>query len=106
MSSGSAVECDLFEMALTVLNVAYPLAPVRADTAGGAEQLLAVLDAALSRAGQHSLVIACEGSQVQGTLVPTPRAQGILDERTRREAHEHHRRVIQLALRRWRVDLV
>ena len=57
-------------MTLTVLSVAYPLAPVGPDAVGGAEQILTCLDAALTRAGQQSLVIACEGSQTSGTLFP------------------------------------
>ncbi len=56
---------------MTILNVAYPLAPVRPDTAGGAEQVLAMLDRALAAAGHRSVVVACEGSEVQGTLIET-----------------------------------
>ena len=56
-------------MPLTVLNVAYPRAPVRPETAGGAEQVVAMLDRALVRAGHRSMVCACEGSQVEGTLI-------------------------------------
>lgn len=37
-------------MALTILSVAYPLSPVGPDAVGGAEQVLAYLDAALVRA--------------------------------------------------------
>jgi hypothetical protein len=47
----------------TVLSVAYPFAPVRADSVGGAEQILAAIDRGLTRAGYRSLVLACEGSQ-------------------------------------------
>lgn len=57
---------------LRVLSVAYPLAPVGPDAIGGAEQVLAALDAALVAQGHHSTVIAAEGSTVAGTLVPTP----------------------------------
>ena len=39
-------------MTLTVLNVAYPLAPTGPDAVGGAEQVLTHLDTALTRAGQ------------------------------------------------------
>ena len=55
-------------MKLTVLNVAYPLAPVGPGAVGGAEQIPTILDEALTRARHRSLVIACEGSQVCGTL--------------------------------------
>lgn len=55
-------------MRLTVLSVAYSLSAVRPETAGGAEQVLAMLDDALTRAGHRSIVVACEGSRVSGIL--------------------------------------
>src|ERR1051325_5195932 len=55
-------------MPLTVLSIGYPLAPVAENTAGGAEQILALLDEQLVAAGHRSLVIAPEGSRVRGTL--------------------------------------
>lgn len=91
---------------LTVLSVAYPLAPVSPDAVGGAEQVLATLDRALVAAGHRSLVVACAGSAVAGTLLPTPARAGPLDEGTRAAAHAAHRRAIREALRRWPVDLV
>lgn len=57
---------------LTVLSVAYPLAPVSADPVGGAEQVLSRLDRALVAAGHRSLVIAPDGSEVAGELLDTP----------------------------------
>src|SRR5919199_2012654 len=93
-------------MTLTVLSVAYPLAPVRPDTAGGAEQVLAQLDAALTRAGHHSIVIASEDSQVHGTLVPTPRVRGELTEEAKARAEEQHRLAIEHALEQWDIALV
>jgi hypothetical protein len=38
-------------MGFSILSVAYLFAPVGPDTAGGAEQVLAQIDAALVRAG-------------------------------------------------------
>ena len=93
-------------MRLTILNVAYPFAPVGPDTAGGAEQILGHLDAALARSGHRSLVVACEGSRVAGKLVPVPRCAGIIDESARRMAHERHREAIRRVLRQTPVDLV
>jgi hypothetical protein len=46
-------------MRLTVLSVAYPLAPTGPHAVGGAEQVLTHLDGALTRAGQRSIVVAC-----------------------------------------------
>ncbi|MCU1233248.1 MAG: glycosyl transferase, group 1 [Candidatus Solibacter sp.] len=57
---------------LTILSVAYPFAPVSLDSAGGAEQILALLDRGLNAAGHHSIVIAAEGSRVMGELIAIP----------------------------------
>ena len=91
---------------LSVLNVAFPFAAVGADSVGGAEQVIAHLDAALTREGHRSIVVACEGSEVTGTLVATFCFAGPITEAARCAAHAHHRRAIAHALRRWRIDLV
>lgn len=92
-------------MGLTVLNVAYPFAPVSFDTTGGAEQILAALDRALTRAGHRSIVLACEGSEVTGTLVPVP-VHSTIGPAAWHEAHARHRAAIAAALERWPVDVV
>jgi glycosyltransferase involved in cell wall biosynthesis len=91
---------------LTVLSVAYPLAPVRADVPGGAEQVLLQLDRALIRAGDRSLVIACEGSGVVGDLISTSKLPPILDDQAKHEAQRRHAGTIARTLRSERVDLV
>jgi glycosyltransferase involved in cell wall biosynthesis len=91
---------------LTVLNVAYPLAPVGLDAVGGAEQVLTQLDDALVAAGHRSIVIAQEGSQATGILLAVPAPADVLDEAAKRRAWDAHRRAIAEALRRWPVDLV
>jgi glycosyltransferase involved in cell wall biosynthesis len=91
---------------LTVLNVAFPFAPVGPDAVGGAEQVLAQLDVALVRAGHRSVVLACAGSRPAGTLVATPRATGPMTDAVRRRVHAVYRRAIARALRRWRVDVI
>ncbi len=93
-------------MSFTILNVAYPLAPVGPDAVGGAEQVVTQLDQGLVREGHRSLVVACEGSVTAGTLVPIPRVNGHFDEMTRLTAAEHCRRVIAQALSRWHIDIV
>ncbi|WP_026873359.1 glycosyltransferase [Inquilinus limosus] len=93
-------------MALTVLNVAYPLAPVGPDAVGGAEQVLSALDRALVEAGHRSLVVACEDSEVAGTLCPIPAEPGPLDDAARQRAWAAHRRAIAECRSRWPVDLV
>jgi glycosyltransferase involved in cell wall biosynthesis len=93
-------------MRLCVLSVAFPFAPVGDDAVGGAEQVLAHLDAALVRAGDRSIVVACAGSRPAGTLVATPRATGAITDTVRARAYAEHRRAIDDALGRWPVDLV
>jgi glycosyltransferase involved in cell wall biosynthesis len=93
-------------MKLRVLSVAFPFAPVGYDAVGGAEQVLAELDAALVRAGHTSVVIACAGSRPAGTLVATPRTTGPITEAARRGAHATHRRAIERALGRYCIDMV
>lgn len=93
-------------MRLTVLSVAYALAEVTPDTAGGAEQVLATLDRALVRAGHRSLVLAAEGSRVAGELVPVAPAAQPFDAAAMAAAHARHRAAIAAVLARERVDLV
>jgi len=93
-------------MSLTVLSVAYPLAPVGPDAVGGAEQVLGHLDHALVAAGHRSIVVAQEGSQVAGTLVAVEPERGALDEAARERAWARHRAAIAKVLARWPVDLV
>ena len=93
-------------MNLTVLSVAYPFAPVGPDAAGGAEQVLAQLDAALVHAGARSIVVGCEGSRAAGILLPVPRADGPLTRQRIAAGRAQHARAIGEALRRWPVDLV
>ncbi len=91
---------------LTILQVAYPFAPVGPDAVGGAEQVLTMLDAALTRASHHSIVVACQGSTVAGSLVRTPTPRGIIDKQARQDAYKCHRAAIEAVVERWPVDVV
>jgi glycosyltransferase involved in cell wall biosynthesis len=93
-------------MALTILHVAYPFAPVGSDSVGGAEQILYRLDEALERSGHRSIVIACEGSRPAGIHVSVPRATGSLHQAEIEAAQRHHRDAIAVALGRWPVDII
>ena len=93
-------------MRLTVLSVAYPFAMVGPDAVGGAEQVLGQLDAALVQAGHRSLVIAPEGSQVRGTLVPTATPESPITEVGQRRVWAEHRRTIEQVLASHPVDVV
>lgn len=93
---------------LTVLSVAYTLAPCGPDAVGGAEQVLSTLDRALVSAGHRSIVIGCRGSRAAGQLIEapvTPDARAI-DDTARRAALAAFRDMIAAALRRYPVDIV
>ncbi|GJD51224.1 D-inositol-3-phosphate glycosyltransferase [Methylobacterium crusticola] len=93
-------------MGLTVVSVAYPFAPVTADPAGGAEQVLAQIDRALVRAGHRSRVVAPEGSCTAGELIAVPAADGEIDETRRAAVHEHVRAALAAATREGDADVV
>jgi glycosyltransferase involved in cell wall biosynthesis len=93
-------------MTLTVLNVAYPLAPVGPDAVGGAEQVLSALDHALVQRGHRSIVVACRGSSAAGVLVETQAETGVLDEAAKSRAQQEHRDAIAAARARWPIDVV
>ncbi|HEY9510578.1 MAG TPA: glycosyltransferase family 4 protein [Verrucomicrobiae bacterium] len=93
-------------MNLTVLNVAYPFAPTGPNAVGGAEQVVAQLDLALTRAGHDSVVIASEGSVAEGILVSMPKTPGRLDEAARQRVYEHYRNAIHELTKRWRFDVI
>lgn len=63
--------------------MAYPFARVGPAAVGGAESILTALEADLVRDGYRSLVVAAEGSQVAGTLVPIGQPAGLLTEQAR-----------------------
>lgn len=93
-------------MGYSILSVAYPLTPVGEDAVGGSEQILSLLDRGLVQAGHRSLVIAAEGSSVHGTLIPSPKARGQIDESERRWARKVHRRLIQDTLAAYPIDMI
>ncbi len=93
-------------MRLTILSVAYPLAPVGPDATGGAEQILTHIDRALASAGHESVVIACEGSRTAGELIETPFPAGPLDAAAKTAAHDRTRAAIRDALARRRFDAI
>jgi glycosyltransferase involved in cell wall biosynthesis len=91
---------------LTVLTVAYPLAPVGPDAVGGAEQIITVLDRAIAESGHRSLVIACAGSRAAGTLIALNHGTGPYDPEAIARAQQRTGRAIIAALERWPVDVV
>jgi glycosyltransferase involved in cell wall biosynthesis len=93
-------------MNLTVLNVAYPLAPVGPDAVGGAEQVLTRIDAALVAAGHESIVLAQEGSRAAGALRTISRPREKLGPETLVRAESETERAIAKILARQKVDVV
>jgi glycosyltransferase involved in cell wall biosynthesis len=91
---------------LTVLSVAYGLAGVSMDAVGGAEQVLYRLDHALAAAGHRSIVIAAEGSRIQGRLLALSRPAGPLGPESLGAIQQEQRQLLTRALDRWPVDLV
>lgn len=93
---------------LTVLNIAYPLAPVGPDAVGGSEQVLSSLDHALAAAGHRSIVIACAGSQVAGELhaFPAPPTDSPITDAIHSARQDAIRAIIAALLRRERVDVI
>jgi glycosyltransferase involved in cell wall biosynthesis len=91
---------------MNILSVAYPLFPVNSDSAGGAEQILFLLERGLVQAGHESVVIAAQGSQVSGHLLATPAPTGEMSDAVREQAQSGHRAAIAGALAWFRADLI
>jgi glycosyltransferase involved in cell wall biosynthesis len=93
-------------MSLRILSVPFPFVPVRPDAVGGAEQVAAALDRALVAAGHESIVIACEGSQVAGTLVALSCPPADSNDRARGQVHQQVRAAIARVLRERPIDAI
>jgi glycosyltransferase involved in cell wall biosynthesis len=93
-------------MKLTVLNVAYPLAPVGPQEVGGAEQVLSRLDRALTRTGHNSIVIATSDSTVYGRHVPIAQTPAPYDHDAIARARRLCRDALQAVLSAHDVDVV
>lgn len=80
--------------------------PVGPDSAGGAEQILYLLERGLVQAGHESVVIAASESQTSGQLIATPRANSEITDEQRGAAQREHLRCINEALDRCEIDLI
>jgi glycosyltransferase involved in cell wall biosynthesis len=93
-------------MQISVLSVAYPLAPVQQGAVGGAEEILAALDRALVETGNQSIVVAQERSQTKGILFQTAIPAGMITESTKDWVRHRHQENIDRALRSYNIDLI
>lgn len=92
---------------MRILYVGYPLFPVSRDAAGGAEQILSLLEQGVAERGQQTVVVAAAGSRVRGELIETRASNGeIITDRARLEAQDAHRERIEWILKQLRIDLV
>ncbi len=79
---------------LSILYIAYPLLPVTAEGAGGAEQMLLVLEREMAAAGHQTTVAAAAGSQVSGRLLVTGEPADGPDQYEQRE-REHNACILE-----------
>jgi glycosyltransferase involved in cell wall biosynthesis len=91
---------------LTIASVAFPFALVTSDPVGGAEQVLARIDRALSAAGHRSIVIATEGSDISGELISIPRCCRRIGTSEWARVHEFLRVAIDRLVTEQNVDIV
>jgi glycosyltransferase involved in cell wall biosynthesis len=106
MQQGLSPACDGAARKLTILSVGYPFAPISPDPVGGAEQVLAHIDANLVDAGHRSIVIAPEGSSVSGELWTIPSVAGEFVEAAGAAVHAELRARIQAVLSRDAPDVI
>jgi len=95
-----------FRAVLTVLHVAYPLAPVDPDAVGGVEQVLFHLEQGLAMRGCRTIVVGREDSRVCGTLIGVPIVPPPYDEATIATVRQRSAEAIRTALEGWAIDLV
>jgi glycosyltransferase involved in cell wall biosynthesis len=102
----SCITVRVTPFGMKILSVAYPLFPVSADSAGGAEQILFLLERGLVGAGCQSVVVAAAGSRISGELVETPAASGQITDAVREQAQHVHAAEVRRALEQFPADLV
>lgn len=90
----------------SILNVAFPFAPVAEDPVGGAEQVLSRIERAIVATGHRSIVIAQRGSSVAGELLAFDPVKGEITDAARRSVHAQVRERIAEAVHRARPDLI
>jgi glycosyltransferase involved in cell wall biosynthesis len=90
----------------TILTVAYPFAPVRPDSVGGAEQVLQLVESALVSRGFRSMVVAHADSIVAGELCGVEVPEGVVTPAVRTAVERGMQNMIDAAVRSNKIDLV
>jgi glycosyltransferase involved in cell wall biosynthesis len=91
---------------MRILSIAYPFAPVRPDTAGGAEQVLAMVERAVCEAGHESIVIAARGSEASGRVIEIPAVEGTIDEDERQRVYDAVKMQTARVMEESKIDMV
>jgi glycosyltransferase involved in cell wall biosynthesis len=84
---------------MRILYIAYPLLPISEESAGGAEQMLGVLEREMAHRGHRTAVAACAGSRVAGEVVSTGSAPVETDKFDERNS-AHTSRILEFLTRR------
>jgi glycosyltransferase involved in cell wall biosynthesis len=90
---------------LSVVNVAYPFAPVDDDPIGGAEQIVAALDRALVTYGHRSTVVGHGASRPKGRLIPVWHG-GTIDGAAKSRVRAAHRAALAACVDEEQADIV
>lgn len=93
-------------MKYNILHIAYPFAPVSSNTAGGAEQILYLIDKALTGKGHNSCMLAGSGSSPKGKLIEFEMPEGPFDDPKTAEVHANIRELIYGILKGGNFDII
>lgn len=93
-------------MQYTILSIAFPFAPLQPHTSGGAEQILLLLDKALTEANHRSIVIAGNNSVSSGMLIEVPSSHGVIDDSVRKDVYREYRTIITRTLQQHHIDMI
>jgi glycosyltransferase involved in cell wall biosynthesis len=93
-------------MSIKIMSVAFPFAPVKDCTAGGAEQIVLTLDKAIVNAGLQSIVLAREDSEVYGHLIKLKFRSVKCTIEEKREYYEYIKTLIQHIADEYNIDIV
>lgn len=91
---------------ITILNVAYPFAPLNEDTPGGAEQVLSCIENEVVKRKYRSLVIAHRKSKVQGELIKVPELSACATEANRLFIKTKLKKIIENTIKKNKPDLI